>query len=211
MKRILAAFCTALSLLCACHGSPGRTQKDTALPFSVDTAQLKQFDSVAEQQRHRDSVLLQQAGNMPGINAGAGRFTISIPRGWQRVDTVVGNVRAVILDTLSARSTFKTNINVVSDSLRGLSPENYLAATISNMGVYIPRFVLIGKGERQVGGRAAQWIHYSQDRSGTEIENICYIIPDNGIAFIITCSALKGRLVQNYPAFERSIRSFTIN
>lgn len=210
MKRILAASCTALSILCACNGSSGRNGKDTGLSFAVDTAQLKHFDSLAAERRQTDSALLQQAGRTPGINAGAGKFSVGAPRGWRRTDSLVGNIRAVILDTASSRSGFRTNVNIVSDSLRGVSADSYLAATINNMSVYIPQFILIGKGRRQIAGRSANWIHYSQARSGTDIENICYIIPDSGIAYIITCSALKGRLVQNYPAFEGTIRSFTI-
>lgn len=155
-------------------------------------------------------MLLLQANNTPGINAGAGNFMISVPPGWQRVDTLLGNIRAVILDTASTRFGFRTNVSIVSDSMRGLSPDNYLSGTINNLAVYVPQFSLIRKGVRPIAGRSAPWIHYSQVRGGTDIENICYIIPDSGIAYIITCSALKGRLVQNYPAFEHTIRSFTL-
>jgi hypothetical protein len=155
-------------------------------------------------------MLLLQANNTPGINAGAGNFMIRVPPGWRRVDTLLGNIRAVILDTASTRFGFRTNVSIVSDSMRGLSPDNYLAGTINNLAVYVPQFSLMGKGVRPIAGRSAHWIHYSQDRGGTDMEDICYIIPDSGIAYIITCSALKGRLVQNYPAFEHTIRSFTL-
>jgi hypothetical protein len=204
MKRILAASCTVLSILCACNGSSG-------LPFSVDTAQLKHFDSVAAEQRHTDSVLLQQAGRAPGINAGAGKFTVSTPPGWRRVDTLIGNIRGVMLDTASARTGFRTNISIVSDSLRGLSPDKYFAGAINSFGQFIPQFSLVGKGARQIAGRSANWVHYSQKVDGTELENICYIVTDNGVAYIITCSAIKGGLLQNYSAFERTVRSFKLN
>lgn len=224
MKRILAAPSTAtfavsllllslamLSTFSACNGSASRKGKDTAPQFAVDTTQMKRYDSTMVSIRRRDSILLQQAGNTPGINAGNGKFTIKTPPGWKRVDTLLGTIRAVIMDTSSIHPTFRTNINIVSDSLRGLSEDKYLDATLRNMTVYVPQFKLVGKGERQIAGRSARWIHYSQSRGGTDIENICYIIADKGVAYIVTCSALKGQLIKNYQAFERTVRSFTIH
>ncbi len=162
-------------------------------------------------QRQSDSLLLRRANNSPGINAGAGNFAIGTPPGWRRIDTLLGNIRAVVLDTTSSRFGFRTNISVVSDSMRGLSPDNYLTGTINSLAAYVPQFSLIGKGIRPIAGRSARWLHYSQDRGGTDLENICYIIDDRGIAYIVTCSALKGKLVQNYPAFESAIRSLQIH
>jgi len=212
MKRILGALCIVLWIFSGCNGSSdhGKANKDSGLQFSVDTGQLKHLDSVRVEQRRSDSMLLQNANHTPGINAGAGHFSIGVPRGWRRVDTLLGNIRALVLDTASAISGFRTNINVVSDSLRGMSVDEYQNGTISSLAQYLPHFSLIGKGERTIGGRAARWLHYSQDRDGTILENICYIIPDNGIAYILTCSALKSRLLQNRSAFEQAVTSFTL-
>ena len=174
MKRFGTACILGLWLLVACKGKGSRDPQ-----FSVDTAQLKHYDSATAAQR--------------------------------RTDTLLGNIRALLLDTPSTTHDFRTNISVVGDSMRGLSVDGYLNGTINSLAQYVPQFSLMGKGERPIAGRPARWIHYTQDRTGTGLENICYIIPDSGIAFIVTCSALKGRLVQNYPAFERTIRSFTLH
>jgi hypothetical protein len=97
----------------------------------------------------------------------------------------------------------------VSDSLRARSIDDYLGGTITGMAQYIPQFSLIGKGERTFGTRSSRWLHYTQNRDGTQLENICYLIPDKGIVYILTCSALKGRLLGSYQAFERAVTSFT--
>lgn len=205
MKRFGKALILGLWLLSACKGKGSRDPQ-----FSVDTAQLKHYDSATVAQRRTDSILLHKADSVPGINAGMNKFAVTVPRGWRRVDTLLGNIRALLLDTASSAHDFRTNISVVGDSMRGLSAEGYLTGTINSLAQYVPHFSLIGKGERPIAGRPAGWIHYEQDRGGTGLENICYIVPDSGVAFIVTCSALKGRLVQNYPVFERTIRSFTI-
>src|SRR5579863_5790541 len=106
MKRILVALCFVPWIFPGCKGTSGRGKgnKDSGLQFSVDTAQLKRLDSLRAEQRRADSTLLQKADSTPGINAGAGKFTITVPSGWRRVDTILGNIRAVILDTPSTRS-----------------------------------------------------------------------------------------------------------
>jgi hypothetical protein len=211
MKLITATWIFGLWMLCACKGRSDHAKngQDNGIPFSVDTAQLKRMDSVKAAQRQSDSILLERANSTPGINAGAGHFYISVPRGWRRVDTLLGQIRAVILDTASSLSGFRTNLSVVSDSMRGMSVDDYLSGTINSLAQYVPQFSLIGKGERTFGARSSRWLHYSQDRGGTGLENICYIIPDKGIVYIVTCSALKGRLLMNRPAFEQAVTSLT--
>jgi len=187
----------------ACKGKSDHAE------FSIDTAQLKHMDSMRAVQRVADSVLMQRANSAPGINAGAGHFEIGVPRGWRRTDTVLGNIRAVILDTPSTFAGFRTNVSIVSDSLRARSIDDYLGGTITGMAQYIPQFSLIGKGERTLGPRSSRWLHYTQNRDGTRLEDICYLIPDKGVVYILTCSALKGRLLGSYHAFEQAVTSFT--
>jgi hypothetical protein len=202
----MIALTLGLLMLSACHSGHGAD----GTPFTVDTAQLKHHDSLMAAQRHTDSILLRKADSLPGINAGMNRFTVRTPTGWRRLDTLIGKIRAVMLDTASSIRDFRTNISIVGDSLRGLSVDDYLSGTVNSLTQYVPQFSLIGKGERPIDGRPSRWIHYSQDLSGTALENICYIVPGKGVVYIITCSALKGRLVKNYPAFERAIRSFAL-
>jgi hypothetical protein len=202
MKRI-TVMTFGLWIFCACKGKSDHAE------FSFDTAQLKHMDSLRAAQRVADSVLMQRANNTPGINAGAGHFQIGVPPGWRRVDTVVGNIRAVILDTPSTFAGFRINVSIVSDSLRARSIDDYLGGTITGMAQYIPQFSLIGKGERTFGARSSRWLHYTQNRDGTQLEDICYLIPDKGIVYLLTCSTLKGRLLGSYHAFEQAVTSFT--
>jgi hypothetical protein len=95
--------------------------------------------------------------------------------------------------------------------MRGLSTNDYLQGTIANLAKYVQQFSLMGQGERTVGGRQAYWLHYSQSPEGLALENICYIVPDKGIAYIITCSTLKGQLLKSQPQFEQAVLSFKIH
>lgn len=199
-----AGFCFFVLLLV--WGCKGR-EHGSDVQFKIDTAQIHQMDSMAALQRKMDSDLLHKADSAPGINAGSGKFDIRTPSGWQRTDTVMGNIKAVLLSTPSASSRFRTNISVVSDSMNRLSFDAYEQATIANMAKYVEQFVFINKGERVIDTVHARWIHYSQS-PGIPLENICYIVPDKGVVYIITCSALKGHLVESRPQFEQAVSSF---
>ncbi|HET6255746.1 MAG TPA: hypothetical protein VFE32_16845 [Puia sp.] len=210
MQQSIIAVTLALLLLSACKGRSGHEgSKDSGLQFSVDTAELKHMDSMRVAERRTDSILQQRADSAPGINAGAGRFIINVPRGWRRVDTLLGVTRAVVIDTASVNSGFRTILSIVGDSLRGRSVDDYMNGTINSFVQYVPEFSLIGKGERTFGSRPGRWLHYTQNREGMELEDICYLIPDKGIVYIVTCSALKGRLLASRPAFEEVVTSFT--
>jgi hypothetical protein len=209
MKRFSTILIT-LFLLYACKGKSGHKADASDIQFKVDTSQIRSMDSAMASERRSDSELLRKADSTPGINEGAGNFDIRTPTGWQRTDTLMGNIKAVLLSTPSPSIRFRTNINVVSESMHGLTLDQYEQLTINNMAKYIQHFALIGQGERAIGDLHARWLHYSQSPDGLDLENICYIIPDKGVAYIITCSALKGHLLQNHTAFEQTITSFRI-
>jgi hypothetical protein len=210
MKRF-SILITALFLLGACKGKSGHKTDASDIQFKVDTSQIRHMDSLNAMERRTDSELLRKADSTPGINVGAGNFDIRTPAGWQRMDTLMGNIKAVMLSTPSPSIRFRTNINVVSESMHGLTLDQYEQLTINNMAKYIQQFALVGQGERAIGDLHARWLHYSQSPQGLDLENICYIIPDKGIAYIITCSALKGHLLQSRGAFEQAITSFRLH
>jgi hypothetical protein len=202
---------TALFLFCACKGKSGHKTDASDIQFKVDTSQIRHMDSLNAMERRSDSELLRKADSTPGINMGAGNFDIRTPAGWQRTDTLMGNIKAVMLSTPSPSIRFRTNINVVSESMHGLTLDQYEQLTINNMAKYIQQFALVGQGQRTIGDLHARWLHYSQSPEGLDLENICYIIPDKGVAYIITCSALKGHLLQSRGAFEQAVSSFRLH
>jgi hypothetical protein len=211
MKRFSTILIMALVLLYACKGKSGHKADASDIQFKVDTSQIRSMDSVSASQRQADSELLRKADSTPGINAGEGNFDIKTPAGWHRTDTLMGNIKAIMLSTPSPSIRFRTNVSVVSQSMNGLTLDQFEQLTLNNMAKYIQHFALIGQGERAVGDLHARWLHYSQSPDGLDLENILYIITDKGVAYIISCSALKGHLLQNHMAFEQAITSFGIH
>jgi hypothetical protein len=175
----------------------------------VDSTQRGLVDSV-HRKPSADEALLKKAGAMPGINAGSGHYTIQTPAGWQRIDTSMDGINATLLVTGSSDARFRTNINVVSESLHGVSPDVYEQATIDNLQKYLPGFLLTGKGRQSINGIQARWIRYTQNPGGINLENTCYLVPDEDVVYVITCSALVGHYDQYLPQFEEVRGSFRL-
>jgi hypothetical protein len=211
MKRISTILIVTLFSLYACKGKSGHKADASDIQFKVDTSQIRHMDSLNAMQRQSDSELLRKADSTPGINEGAGNFDIRTPGGWQRTDTLIGSIKTIMLSTPSPSIRFRTTISIVSESMHGLTLDQYEQLTINNMAKYIQQFALVGQGERTIGDLHSRWLHYSQSPEGLDLENICYIIPHKGVAYIITCSALKGHLLQNHSAFEQAVTSFRLH
>jgi hypothetical protein len=211
MNRFSTTLITALFLLYACKSKSGHSGSASDIQFKVDTSQIRAMDSVAASQRRTDSELLRKADSTPGNNAGADNFDIKTPTGWQRKDTLIGTIKTIMLSTPSPSIKFRTTVSVVSGSMNGLTLDQYEQLSLNNMAKYIDHFALMGQGERTIGDCHARWLHYSQSPDGLDLENILYIITDKGVAYLITCSALKGHLLQNHAAFEQAITSFRLH
>ena len=148
----------------------------------------------------------------PTMNAGTGNFDIQTPSGWQRIDTTINGIKATLLMApLVAGSSVQTNINVVSESMNDASLDSYFDLNISNMSKFMQNFSAAGKGEKDVNGTRSKWIQYSQSPNGLNLDAICYIIPSNGIAYVITCTTAKGRLDQYRSRIDEVLGSFRVH
>jgi hypothetical protein len=186
MKKLLfGTFAAALLLMAACKNSGKK-------PSSED--------------------ILKAVGKSPNINAGSGNFEIQPPVGWTRIDTTVSGLRATLLMApIAAGDNFQTNVNVVSESMSNTTLDRYFDISLSNMGKFMQNFTNNGTGDKEVNGVHSKWLKYSQSPNGLGLDAICYIIPSNGIAYLITCTAPKGQLDKYQPQFDEAISSFKVH
>lgn len=197
--KLVVVLVAAIILFFIFRNKPG-TADPAATPGHPDSATAKPST---------DEALLKAAGRSPGINAGAGKFDITTPAGWERKDTVFGGISALMLSTPSSDPGFRTNISVVSDSMQ-ISLDDYEQQTILSLSKYTRQFLLAGKGEVIIGGIHARWIQYTQRPIGLDLSNICYLVPNKGIVYVITCSSLASQMEQNRPPFDQAVLSFRL-
>lgn len=209
-KRLIFILIAAIAVAVVLFVSSRHQKAGTASALTDTTAGQAIHSNPTASPSAADLQLLKQASSSPGINAGAGNFEIRTPAGWQRRDTSLNGIFATLLLNASTDPGFQTNVNVVSESMHNLSPDDYVGQTLVNMSKYLQGFALVGRGERVIGGIHARWIEYTQRPSGFALSNICYVVPNKGIAYIITCSSLQTQLEQNRPLFDQAVNSFRL-
>jgi len=155
--------------------------------------------------------ILKAAAKDPGANAGANKFNIDAPAGWQKIDTSINGITFTFLLAPTADNAFRANINVISQSMSDSSPESYFDRNISSMGQYLQNFSPGTQGEKQINGQRAKLMHYSHTQGGHDLDGVFYIIPKDGIAYVITFTVAKGLLSKYQAPLEEALRSFRIN
>ena len=157
--------------------------------------------------------VIKAAAATPGANAGADKFDLSAPAGWQRIDTSLSGMKmTAILSPPDTNKHFRANVNVVTASTNGASLEKYFDANVDGIKNSLAQFNLIEKGERMFGKLPSRWIHFTgQTADAIPLEQKLYVITNGGIAYIITCTSVKGQLAKDETNFEPILNSFKVH
>jgi hypothetical protein len=155
--------------------------------------------------------LMQKAAQSPNMDAGAGKFSIDRPAGWQKIDTLLNGIHVTLLLGSPGNSNFRPNMSVVTESMHGLSLDSYFDQSLATLGQYLQNFSAGPKGEKDINGIHAKWMQYAHHQNGYDIDVLVYVIPKDGIAYLITCSAPKGQLGQSQAEFDSAVASFHIS
>ena len=156
--------------------------------------------------------VMKAAAATPGANAGAGKFDISAPAGWQRIDTTLSGMKMTAILSPDTSKHFRANVNVVTSSTNGLSLEKYFDANVDGIRNSLPQFNLIEKGERIFGELPGKWLHFTgQNADAIPLEQKLYVITNGGIAYIITCTSVKGQLAKDETNFNPVLNSIKVH
>jgi hypothetical protein len=155
--------------------------------------------------------VLEEVGKNPGMNAGTGKFDVTVPEGWHRLDTSLNGVNATFLFAPSANNGFRTNINVVSESMHGTSLDEYFKKNVSMMSQYMQKFTEGAKTEKDINGTKVKFLEYSHSQNGLDMDVTMALIPKNGVAYVITVTAPKGERAKYEQQFEAVVKSFSVS
>ncbi|MET6997152.1 DcrB-related protein [Chitinophaga defluvii] len=156
-----------------------------------------------------DQIIEKVTANSPGINKGAGTYEISAPRGWEKKDTSIGGVKITFLfEPVVAGARFRTNINVVTESMGEDSWDTYYKKNMSTIRQYTQDFKELGEGQEDINGLKARWFKYSHTQSGVAIDAMIYALTKDNIAYVITCTAQGGKLEAYKPQLAEALQSF---
>jgi len=156
--------------------------------------------------------VMKAAAATPGANAGAGKFDISAPIGWQRIDTSLSGMKMTAILSPDTSRHFRANVNVVTAATNGASLDKYFDANVDGIRNSLAQFSLIEKGEKMFGELPGRWLHFTgQSADAIPLEQKLYVVTNGGIAYIITCTSVKGQLAKDEINFNPILNSFKVH
>ncbi len=149
----------------------------------------------------------------PGINAGAGTYSIEAPEGWTKLDTLVSGLKitTVMAPLDNEKDVFRENLNIITEDAKDYSVDDYAKANRKYMEEQLPEMKVIRSGETKIGDLPAQWVLYTFNYSGQPLKNTVYFIVKNNTGYVLTCSALHSDFDKFENGFKQCVSSFKIN
>lgn len=153
-----------------------------------------------------------ETANSPGINTGTGRFDIAAPEGWTKTDTVAMGMQTILLlsPLEDVNDNFRENVNVVTEKVGTMSLEKYVDLSKEGLAQMLNNYSERGSGKTTISGEPAEWIDYSHSMNMYEIDGRAYLMIKDGIAYIITATAMRGMQNKWQSVFEEAINSFRL-
>jgi hypothetical protein len=159
-----------------------------------------------------DELLKDGVKNSPGVNAGAGTYSINAPGGWTKTDTSINGLQATLLISPPEDSSddFHENVNVVTENTNDMDIEEYFEKNLNGMKSQLQDFENEGIDETQINGAKVKSIRYSVHYSGNVLSLKTFFWVRNKTGYVITCTAREGEFSKWEPAFNEAVNSFHI-
>lgn len=152
--------------------------------------------------------ILEKASTSKNINVGDKVYLVDIPNGWTTKDTSINNLKFYFLVAPTSDADFRTNINIINESMQGISFDEYKKKTIESMKHYMPNVEILESGDMKASDLAGSWFHYNLTQSGIKLGIINYTFPKDGIAYIITATTKAENLDKYRITFDAVAKSF---
>ncbi len=141
------------------------------------------------------------------MNAGSAAYSISVPDGWTTDHKTMYGVDYFYLLAPKTKEDPNTSINVITENMQQLSLETYRAKTMESVKKYIPNAANFDTGSIAANGINGCWYDYEIDLEGNKSTLVSYIIPKNGVAYIITAGTQVKYARRYRPLFNGVARS----
>lgn len=158
------------------------------------------------------SSVKEYAKDHPGINAGAGTYSITAPDNWIKKDTVMeGTKLTTITSPLEGPGDdFRENVNIITEAAKGYSYKEYAAVNLKTIKRQMPDVNIISEEELKIGDEPAKAIVYSFQYGRYDLKNTAYFVARNDIGYVITCTAVIKKFDKFQTDFLTCVNSFKI-
>lgn len=140
-------------------------------------------------------------------------FSVKSPVGWERSDTTYmgQSVTFIRHPRENNQDQFMENANIVTEKIGTLDTDNYLEVSVKNMENGLTNFTHEPVQDVKMGDYDFKKIRYSHTYSGIDIDAEVYFYFKDKVAYLITCSTLKGEREKYETPFEEIVHSFRID
>jgi PsbP-like protein len=135
------------------------------------------------------------------------KYHITPPAKWAMYDTVLNGLRIRILKAPKSLGSDNPIVNVLIANMEGKNINDFTASNITYLKTTMAGISILKKGTIDTVYNG-QWFTYTKMQNGVLREMINYIIPVNGLAYMITCGTNKGTIIKYRPVFDKIARSF---
>lgn len=142
------------------------------------------------------------------MNAGKRNYSLYIPEGWTSEHRNAYGVDCYFILAPKTATDPNTNINVVTEYMQNLGLDEYKARTIESIKKAIPSASILAQGDINANGLKGGWYSYSMVPQGIEATLVCYIFPQDSVAYIITAGTQTKDASRYRSTFDSVARSF---
>ncbi|MBD1392220.1 hypothetical protein [Mucilaginibacter glaciei] len=192
MKPSLLLTCvTAILFAVSCKGPDGKqgnTPPDTPLTVNVPAAAKP------------------DASMNNGVYSTA-EYQISIPTGWEQKDQLSNNYKLVML-VAPRVDNYSPNLNILKDDMKGKELDGYIRLNLEKMATM--NLTNQKNGDLVIDGVKGKFLTYNYTIEGRNIAIKTYVIPKNGVAYVLTGSCLESQAATYQKQFDDVANTFKL-
>jgi hypothetical protein len=168
------------------------------------------FSTAACQNRYGKAAdeLRDRSPEPQNMNVGVQNYTTYIPDGWTTAKKSYGGIDYYFIAAPKTETDPNTNVNIITEKMQNLSLDAYKEGAIKSLKKAIPNAVIMDEGNIEAYNINGHWYSYAFEQSGIKASIVSYIIPKDGIAYIIS-GGTRPELADHYRStFDSIARSF---
>lgn len=143
-----------------------------------------------------------------------GSFAITPPQAWTTDDSGKLGTRVIFLsgktDTEGTAS-FASNINIVSESAKGLGLDDYVKAQLKLMPTVLQSYTMVHDDALTLNGMPVHLIEATYSHAPVNLHILQLITVKNGKAYTVTATALDSTWYRYQDILNQSLRTFKLN
>ena len=164
--------------------------------------------SCQQPKKQTQDELIKTASQSKTINVGKNNYAFIVPSGWKSLDTIKSGVHLHQLTSPKNEEGDMACFNIINESMSGHSFDEYFSKAIADLNTTMPDLNIIDEGEIDSMGLKKHWMHYTATLNGNKWELVVYIIPKNGVAYVLTGGSKPGTFKRYRSSFDKIAKSF---